>query len=251
MTSTNSSHKRIAKVSSDSAAVGFDLLSNLTYMSVLAIGDLPRDRILEQCARQNSKASVFFDSVYRLVKRLGMEYTRAFQIVSQKARPNNVKSLLLRFAASISSGESEQDFIVQEAKAEGERYANEYERSVENLKKWTDAYAAILISVTLIMVVSLVSSMMGSISQSFIMIMAFAVFFITSIGAYIIYKSAPVEQVTYDPPEYPSGTRRLARRWLLALTPLGILLAALLGPRFGVVGHHAYAGGRHRAWRQG
>ena len=236
MTSTNSSPKRIAKVSSDDAAIGFDLLSSLTYMSVLSIGNLPRDYVLEQCGRQDSRTSVFFEYVHRLVKRLGMEYTSAFQLVSERAKPESVKSLLLRFSASISSGESEHDFIIQEAKAEGERYSNEYDRSVENLRKWTDAYAAILISVTLIMVVSLVSSMMGSLAQSFVTIMAFAVFFITSIGIFIIYRSAPVEQVTYDREEYSTKSRRLARRFLMILVPMGLVIAMLAGPRFGLLG---------------
>ncbi len=235
MISTSSSRKRIAKVSSDSSAIGFDLLSSLTYMAVLAIGSLPRDRILEQCARQNSKTSVYFHYILRLVKRVGMEYTRAFQLVAQRAGADNVKSLLLRFAASISSGESEQDFIVQETKAEGERYAALYDRSVENLRKWTDAYAAILISVTLIMVVSLVSSMLGSIDQNFVILMAFTLFFITTIGVYVIYKSAPVEQITYDRRISASGSWRL----LIALAPLGVILATLLGPRFGLVGGFA------------
>ena len=241
MTSTNSSPKHIAKVSSDNAAIGFDLLSSLTYMSVLSIGSLPRDYVLEQCGRQNAKTSVFFEYVHRLVKRLGMEYTHAFQLVSERAKPDSVKSLLLCFSASISSGESEQDFIVQEAKAEGERYSNEYDRSVENLRKWTDAYAAILISVTLIMVVSLVSSMMGSLAQSFITIMAFAVFFITSIGIFIIYRSAPVEQVTYDREEYSTWNRKLARRLLMIPVPMGLVVAMLAGPRFGLLGDSSIA----------
>jgi len=236
MTSTNSSHKRIAKVSSDKAAIGFDLYSSMTLMSVLSIGDLPRDTVLEECGRQDSKTSVFFEYVYKLVKRLGMEYTQAYQIVSASARPENVKSLLLRFSASISSGESEKEFIVQEAKAEGERYFNEYERSVENLRKWTDAYAAILISVTLIMVVSLVSSMMGSIAQSFIMIMAFAVFFITTVGLFVIYKSAPVEKVTWEGKDYTTKSRRMSRMLLITLVPLGLVLSILIAPRFGLVG---------------
>jgi flagellar protein FlaJ len=234
MTSTNSSPKRIAKVSSDSAAIGFDLLSSLTYMSVLSIGNLPRDNVLEECGRQDSKTSVFFEYVHRLVKRLGMEYTRAFQLVSERETPENVKSLLLRFSASISSGESEKEFIIQETKAEFERYGNEYERSIENLRKWTDAYAAILISVTLIMVVSLVSSMMGSLAQSFVMIMAFAVFFITCVGIFIIYKSAPVEKVTYDRAEYSTRNRTLSRRFLMTLVPVGLVVALLVGPRFGL-----------------
>ena len=241
MTSTNSSLKRIAKVSSDNAAIGFDLLSSLTYMSVLSIGNLPRDQVLEECGRQQSKTSVFFEFVHRLVKRLGMEYTQAFQLVSEKAKPDSIKSLLLRFSASISSGESEKEFIVQEAKAEGERYSNEYERSIENLRKWTDAYAAILISVTLIMVVSLVSSMMGSLAQSFVTIMAFAVFFITSVGLFIIYRSAPVEKVTFDRKEYTTKSRRLARRFLVTLVPLGLVLVVLFAPRFGMVGGFSIA----------
>ena len=180
--------KRIDRVSSDNLVIGFDLLSNLHYMAVLAIGSLARNQILQQCARQRLATSVYFEYISLLTSRLGFEYTKAFQLVSEKARASNVKSLLLRFAASISSGESEKEFVSQEAKTEIERYTNEYEKSIENLRKWTDAYAAILISVTLIMVVSLVSSMMGSLEQSFVVIMAFALFFITSIGVYIIYK---------------------------------------------------------------
>ena len=241
MSFINSSHKRIAKVSSDSVTLGFDLLSSLTYMSVLVIGNLPRDRVLELCSRQSNKTSIYFDYIFRLAKRLGMEYTRAFQIVSDRARAVNVKSLLLRFAASISSGEAEQDFILQETKAEGSRYESEYDRSVENLKKWTEAYAAILVSVTLIMVVSLVSTVLGSIEQSFVMIMAFALFFITSIGVYIINKSAPVEDVNYDPPKGPIDTRRKARLWLFILAPAGALLAFILAPQHGLMTGSAIA----------
>ena len=235
MSFITSSRKRIDKVSSDSQAVAFDLLSNLTYMSVLAVGKLPRDRILEQCSQQPFKTAVFFDYIYRMAKRLGFEYTRAFQIVSDNARPSNVKSLLLRFAASISSGESEEEFIVAETKAEAERYAGDYERSVENLRKWTDAYAAILISVTLIMVVSLVSTMMGSIAQNFVILMAFTLFCITSVGIFIIYKSAPVERVIYDRPNAKGGTRRRARRLLMTLAPIGLISALLLAPQLGLL----------------
>ena len=225
-----SSHKRIDKVSSDNLSLSFDLLSNLTYMSVMAIGNLPRDQILERCSRQFYKTAIYFDYANMLAKHLGFEYTRAFQLVAEKARASNVKSLLLRFAASISSGESEREFIIQEAKTEGERYAGEYERSVENLRKWTDAYAAILISVTLIMVVSLVSTMMGSLDQVFIVIMALVLTAITSTGLFIIYKVAPVEKTTYDAPGAITSHRRKARRLAFAL-PVGLAFALLLGPQ--------------------
>ncbi|MDA0263840.1 MAG: type II secretion system F family protein [Chloroflexi bacterium] len=232
MSSMGSSLKPIDKVSSDNLDVGFDLLSNLTYMSVLSLGSLPRDQVLEHCACQRFKTAVFFDFIYLMAKRVGMEYTRAFQLAAEKARASSIKSLLLRFAASISSGESEREFMIQEAQTEGERYGNEYERSVENLRKWTDAYAAILISVTLIMVVSLVSTMMGSLGQNFIVIMGFALFFITGVGVFIIYKVAPVEQITYDADGALTPNRKKARRFLALLGPVGIAAALVIAPQF-------------------
>ena len=235
MSSTESSPKPIDKVSSDNLEVGFDLLSNLTYMSVLSLGSLPREQVLEACARQRFKTAVFFDFIYLMAKRVGMEYTRAFQLAAEKAKASSIKSLLLRFAASISSGESERDFVIQEAETEGDRYGNEYERGVENLRKWTDAYAAILISVTLIMVVSLVSTMMGSLDEVFIVIMAFGMFFITSVGVYIIYKVAPVEQVTYDADIGLTRDRKMSRRLFAFLAPVGVAVAVLFGPPQGLM----------------
>ena len=142
---------------------------------------------------------------------MGAEYTAAFQMVAERARASRVKSLLLRFAAAISSGESEAEFIDQETRAESERYTNAYENSVESLKKWTEAYAAILVSVTLIMVVSLVSTMMGNLGETFIVLMGLTLFCITTIGVYVIYKVAPVEPTTYSNAEGMPTHRRLAR----------------------------------------
>ena len=109
MSSTGSSLKPIDKVSSDNLDVGFDLLTNLTYMSVLSLGSLSRDQIIEHCSRQRLKTAVYFEFIYLMAKRVGMGYTRAFQLAAGKARASNIKSLLLRFAASISSGESERN----------------------------------------------------------------------------------------------------------------------------------------------
>ena len=234
MRSTPSSPRRIEKVSSDNVAIGFDLLASLAYMWVLTIGGLPRDRILYQCSRLHVSTAVFFEYVYVLAKRLGFEYTEAFQLVSEKARASSVKSFLLRYAAAISSGESERDFIAQDARTEAGRYSNEYERSVENLRKWTDAYAAILISLTLITVVSLVSTMIGSLGQSFIAVTAGGLFFLITMGVYVIYRVAPVEQITYDSPRGIPKNRRKARLLLLAIVPAGLALALYFGPPIGL-----------------
>ena len=107
MNSTASSLKHISKVSSDNIVIGFDLMSNLTYMSVLSTGGLSRDRVIEHCSQQRYVTAVFFEYVFLLVQWLGLVYAQAFPLVSGKARASTIKSLFLRFAASLSSGESE------------------------------------------------------------------------------------------------------------------------------------------------
>ena len=154
MNFSKSSRKRTRNVSSDSGAISFDLMSNLTYMAALATGGPERDVILEWTIKQDYKTVTFFRQVYLLSKRLGFEYARAFRLVARKAPPASVRNLLLRFAGAISSGVSEADFLAEEAKVEREQYINGYYRSLEALTKWGDAYAALLVSVSLVVVVA-------------------------------------------------------------------------------------------------
>ena len=195
----------------------------------------PRDEIIRKTGEQaRLQTSAVFEQVYLLAQRLGLEYTRALQIVAGKARATSIKSLLLRFASSISSGESEHIFIREETRIEGGRYRAEYARSVENLKKWTDAYAALLVSVSLIVVVTLVSTLLGAMEQGFILIVGFTMLMITSGGVFIILRTAPYEQTTYDGTTGGPPDRAKARFLLRTLGPLGILLALGVGYLFGM-----------------
>ena len=91
MSSSKSSRKRTGKVSSDSAAISFDLLSNLTYMAALASGSPSRDVILELAIAQDFKTGVYFRRVYLLAKKMSFEYVRAFRLVAKKAAADTVK----------------------------------------------------------------------------------------------------------------------------------------------------------------
>ena len=226
--STLSSNRRIERVSSDNLVVAYDLVSHLVYMSVLSLGGLPRENILEKCGQMRLKTAVFFEYIFLMAKRMGVEYTQAFQMVAQKAKASNVKSLLLRFSASISSGESESGFVTQEAKNEIERYTHEYERNVENLRKWTDAYAAMMFSVILIMVVSLVSTMIGFFNEAVVLGMAATVMLLMAVAVYIILRVAPVEETTYETSYALPRERRLARRLLVVVTPVGAVVSVTL-----------------------
>ena len=227
-----SSRKRTRKVSSDSAAISFDLLSNLTYMAALATGGPERDVILEWTIKQDYKTVAYFRQVYLLTKKLGFEYARAFRLVAGKAGAYSVKNLLLRFAGAISSGVSEADFLAEEAKVEREQYINAYYRSLESLTKWGDAYAALLVSVSLVVVVAMMSTMLSDLGDAFVIILTGSMTMVSAFGVYIIFRTAPVEVRTYQNRRGPKE-RRWAKRLSFTLVPGGVFLGALVGLNYG------------------
>ena len=222
-----SSRKRTVKGSSDSGTLAFDLLSNLTYMAAMSVGGGSRDLILEWTIKQNYKTVVYFRQVYLLAKRTGFEYARAFQMVAGKTPAESVKSLLLRFAGAIQSGYPEKEFMLEEAKVQREQYINGYYRSLETVAKWGDAYAALLVSVSLVVVVAMISTMLSDIDMLFVMALATSMLFVTAFGVYIIYRTSPYEVKTYDNKGGPKG-RRLARKLFYYLVIPGAILASLI-----------------------
>ena len=224
--------KRTAKVSSDSAWLSADLLANLTYMSAIASSQASRDKILDLASRQPFTTAVYFRQVYLLSKKLGLEYSRAFQIVAKKAGAANVSALLLRFANSISSGESEEKFLITQAKVEREIYFGQYHRQLDSLQKWGDAFSALMVSVTVIVVISLVTTMIQNSGDAFVALLCFTGIMMAFVGAFIIYKTAPYEVKTYKGRRGP-WKRRWAIRIFLWIMPLAAILAFLLQPMFG------------------
>lgn len=224
--------RRAERVSSDSAGLSFDLLSQLTYMAALAASYATRDKIFEHAIHQAFKTAVYFRQVYLLTKRLGFEYSRAFQLVAKRAKADTVRALLLRFASSINSGESELGFLTQEAKVEREIYTADYLRRLDTLQKWTDAYAALIVSVTVIIVVIMVSAMLYDMGTAFITMLALMAICITFFGSYVINKAAPYEIKPYRGRRGPRYRRLAVTLFLLGL-PLGAAGAALAALHWG------------------
>ena len=236
-----SSRRPIEKVSSDSSVLSFDLLSNLTYMAAVSVAEVPRDIIFRFAMAQTFKTSIYIKQVYLLTKQLGFEYARSFHLVSTKAKAETVKTLLLRFASSLTTGQTEHEFLSQEARVERDQFINLYTRSVATLQKWADAYAAILVSVTLIVVVSLISTMIFDFGNTFVLMVTFTMALMSFVGVYVIYKSVPTEIKTYTHRHGPKE-RRKATFLLLLFGPIGTLMAVVLaatsgmGPAFLVFG---------------
>ena len=215
------------------APVEYDLVAQLTYMSALATANVGRENLFQKTAELGYTTSGYFHRVHLVAQRLNYDYARACQLVADATESEVVKSLLLRFSASLASGEPESVFLARETEIQLEQYTRKYERDLESLRKWTDAYVALMVSVTLVVVVSLVSMMIYSVGTAFILGLAFMMCGIAALGDWVIYRTSPVEPKTHKRAE-KSRTQNQMLSVAKILLPAGALLGALVGFVFNI-----------------
>ncbi|MGD9118421.1 MAG: hypothetical protein PVJ08_06800, partial [Dehalococcoidia bacterium] len=190
--------KRSVKDSFNKDLLSVDLFCQLTYMSAIATSGLTRSQIFEYASRLPYTSSRYFRDVHFLAQKLHYDYAQACRTVADQTKEPEIKALLLRLSGCVASGEAEADFLAREAYVIGEIYGNEYERGVETLRKWTDAYAALILSASLIVVVCVVSMMIYPVQPAFVVILTGLVLIVTVLGSWIMYRASPKEVKTHS-----------------------------------------------------
>jgi len=161
-----------------------------------------------------------------MAKKLNYDYTEACRIVGESTKETEPKAILLRMSGALASGEAEADFLARESAAMGEVFVDEYERAMESLKKWTDAYVSVILSASLIVVVSVVSMLIFPMNPSSIAILTFFMLATTIAGSWILYRASPKEIKTISSHD-TSAAQKLAKR-LFKFTTIPILILALI-----------------------
>jgi len=207
------------KGSVDSEYLSFDLFYQLSYMSSIAAAGISRSQIFEFASQLPCSSSRYFKEVHLLAKQMRYDYAVACRMVGESAEVESVKSLLLRLASSMGSGEAEADFLAQEAKVQAEAFKNEYERGVESLRKWTEAYAALIVSTGLIVMVAAISMIIYAVATSFTVTLVGVTICVAVLGAWAIHRVSPKEVRVHASSSNCAAYSRA--RWLL-----GILLPA-------------------------
>lgn len=177
------------------STMSFDLFYQLSYMSTIAAAGVPRDQIFERSAELQCSSAEYFKRIDLARKRLKYDYARACRAVGEPAKDEKMKGLLLRFSSSLISGEPETDFLTREADAQAADYQNEYERNLEAMKMWTDAYVSLILAAILVVVIGIVSTMIWKIEITLIMGMAFVAILTTAVGVWLIWVVSPKERV--------------------------------------------------------
>lgn len=235
-------------------AIMLDLLTILTYISSVATSDVTRLKLFELGGQQDGITAKSLNKIHLLSKNYGYDSATACKMVAEEAHHPALKDFLIRFSNSLSTGEDEEIFLRGETERMVEVYTNKYLSDVETLKKWTDGYAALLVSVVLVIAVFLISSMLFNMGDIFVMSMLAGILFcfISFFGVYVLYRAAPYEKMVHSL-EIKSEEQQLARKMSTVILPtigitslilfvmgveawiIFILVGALLAP-IGVIG---------------
>jgi archaeal flagellar protein FlaJ len=226
----------------DSQLLSMDFYSQLVYMSAISTSGIARDKLVYYAARLPFIAARYFRKIDFVAKMFNHDYPQACRIVGEKTNEPDVKALLLRLSSALSSGEDVAGFLSRESQICGEAYSNSYERRLDLLKKWGDAYIALIMTTALVTVMSVVSMMVGNVTISFIIGLSSVTIITSFIGVWFLYKTAPRE-VRIHSLDYRSREQVLAKNLIKIVAPAGlIVIVFLIAMRAGLGGILVAAG---------
>jgi flagellar protein FlaJ len=212
-----------------------DLFCHLSYMAALATANLTRSQLFEYSSSMPFMSSRYFIQVHTMVQQLNYDYSEACRLVGENTKEAEARDVLLRMANSLASGGSEAEFLAREAEVAGENYGDGYERNVEAMKKWTDAYVSLILSAALVVVVSVVSMLIFPLPTMFITLLTFLMLIVTLAGVWMLYRSGPKEVKTHNL-RYSSLEQRLAgklAKFLIPAAGLAIISVVILNAPLG------------------
>jgi archaellum biogenesis protein FlaJ (TadC family) len=90
----------------DEDYLSYDLFYQLAYMSSIAAAGIPRSKIFEFASQLNCSSARYFAEIHLLAKQMRYDYAVACRLVGERTEEDQAKSLLLRLASSLNSGEA-------------------------------------------------------------------------------------------------------------------------------------------------
>jgi flagellar protein FlaJ len=232
--------ERISQITED-RKMGADLLFLNTYMASLAIANASRPEIFAYASNRKEYLSAkYIAKVDLYVKKWNYSYSEALGIVADRTNNIILKSMLNRYANAIDSGVPDDDFLKNELSTVRSVYRSQVEQGLEMLKKWGDAYIAMLLSGTVIAVTIMISiaiyspqGLDATLNMAYAIILTICIF-----GNLLMYTSVPDDPKTHGLTERSSKeqqTIHAMERIIIPLTLGAIILMALMGINAGLI----------------
>ena len=232
--------EKIAQVTEDKK-MGADLLFMNTYMASLALANASRPEIFSYAAnRKEYISSKYIAKVDMFVKKWNYSYSEALSIVAERTNNTILQSMLNRYANAIESGVPDDEFLKNELSTVRRVYRSQVEQGLEMLKKWGDAYIAMLLSGTVIAVTIMISiaiyspnGMEATLNMAYAIILVICVF-----GNVLMYQSVPDDPKSHgltDRSSKEQQTIHAMERIIVPLTIAAFIILSLLGISAGMI----------------
>jgi len=232
--------ERISQVTED-RKMGADLLFLNTYMASLAMANASRPEIFGYASNRKEYISAkYITKVDMFVKKWNYSYSEALGIVADRTHNTNLKSMLNRYANAIDSGVPDDDFLKNELSTVRSVYRSQVEQGLEMLKKWGDAYIAMLLSGTVICVTIMISiaiyspqGLDATLNMAYAIVLTICVF-----GNLLMYTSVPDDPKSHGLTEKSSKeqqTIHAMERIIIPLTIGAVVVMALIGINAGLI----------------
>ncbi|WOF15618.1 archaellar assembly protein FlaJ [Methanoplanus sp. FWC-SCC4] len=225
----------------DNKKMGNDLLFMITYMASITNANVSRPEIFAYTSeRKEYIPARYIKRVECFVKRWNYSYAEGLRVVAERARNPLVESLLNRFGNSIESGVPDNIFLNEELGTVRNIFRNTFEQGVEMLKKWGDAYIALMLSATIVSIIIMVSvaiyapdDLESTLNSSYFLTIGVSAF-----GIITMYKSIPDDQKCHNlsgSGSYEQNMVRKMERFIVPVTVLVSLILFISGINFGLI----------------
>ncbi len=204
-----------------------DFFSQLSYMAAIAISGISRSGLFYYAAKLPYIATRYFRRVDFVAKMFNRDYSQACRIIGEKIKEAPIKALLLRLSNALASGEDVASFLNREAYILSESYSHSYERRIDLLRKWADAYISLILTSALVTVMSVVTMIMGNVSTGFIVSVTALTILVTIFGAWFLYNTAPRETKNHALP-YHTAEQNTVKKMMRILLPVGGVFCIML-----------------------
>ena len=218
----NRGGKPRTKWSPDLQKLHMDFFCQLTYMSITATSGATIGELFYHSARLPYVSARYFQRVNFVARAFNHAYSEACRIVGESTKEEDVKAFLLRLSGTLKSGENIVNFLEREAEVASQVYGNHYERGLEVLRKWSDAYVALIMTSAIVTVMAVVTMIIGTVTVAFILGLGTLTVIVTIAGVWLMYGAAPREAMAHS---LPLGSREQNIGRILAnfVLPLGLI----------------------------
>ncbi len=211
----------------DDEMLEVDFFCQLEYMAAIATSGISRSGLFYHAARLPYSATRYFRRVDFVAKMFNHDYSQACRIVGEKTKEPAIKALLLRLSGALASGEDVSGFLSRESAILSELYGSSYERRLDLLRKWSDAYVSLILTSALVTVMSVVTMMIGNVTVTFMASLAVLTIAATIFGSWFLFHTAPRESKNHSLP-IRSLEQNFARNLSRLLFPVGGGIAVLV-----------------------